>query len=75
MSETLKTISLPTALELIELGRVGLMTGETYMELMGLLGSVKIGKQSPSHSGLENLKQSASTTVQNLALSSTKSEE
>jgi len=75
LSETLKTISLPTALELIELGRVGLMTGETYMELMGLLGSVKIGKQSPYHSGSENLKQSASTTVQNLALSSTKSEE
>ncbi len=54
MNDSSWTISVNTASELIALGLVGLMTKETYTELMGLLSSAKITDPSTSQDGSEN---------------------
>ena len=54
MKDQSLTISVQTASELIALGLVGLMTRETYTELMGLLGSAKITDPLTSQDGSEN---------------------
>lgn len=54
MNDSSLTISVNTASELIALGLVGVMTKETYTELMGLLGSAKIIDPSTSQDGSEN---------------------
>ena len=54
MNDQSLTISVQSASELIALALVGVMTKETYTELMGLLGSAKIIDPLTSQDGSEN---------------------
>jgi len=57
MNDSSLTISVQTASELIALGLVGVMTKETYTELMVLLGSARIIDRSTSPDGSANSSQ------------------
>lgn len=57
MNDQSLTISVNTASELIALGLVGVMTKETYTELMDLLGNARIIEQSTSPDGSKNSSQ------------------
>lgn len=59
MSDSSLTISDATALELIVLAQAGVMTVETYTELMALLGNAKIIKPSTYPAGSANSSQNA----------------
>lgn len=63
------------ASELIALALVGVMTKETYTELMGLLGNAKIIDPLTSPDGSANYSLNAETQAQTLEQLSTRSEE
>lgn len=66
MKDQSLTISVGTASELIALGLVGVMTRETYTELMGLLGNVRITEPSTSPDGSENSSSNVDMQAQDL---------
>lgn len=75
MNASSSTISVSAASELIALALVGVMTKETYTELMGLLGSAKIIDPLTSPDGLANSSLNVETQAQTLEQLSTRSEE
>ena len=75
MNDSSLTISVTAASELIALALVGVMTKETYTELMGLLGSARIIDPSIFQDGSANSSSSADMPEQTLEQLSTRSEE
>lgn len=75
MNDSSLTISVNAASELIALALVGVMTKETYTELMGLLGSARIIDPSIFQDGSANSSSNADTQEQTLEQLSTRSEE